>query len=101
MSPVPADPSVLHPIPEQPRVVLLKPLVTSPLIEVGEYSYYDDPDEPTAFETRNVIRSRYSEPDITRLLTLAWWNWPVEHLSQHLRTIMSGSIDDLEAVAPA
>jgi virginiamycin A acetyltransferase len=36
-------------------VVLLKPLVTSPLIEVGEYSYYDDPDEPTAFETRNVL----------------------------------------------
>jgi len=25
-------------MPEQPRVVLLKPLVTSPLIEVGEYS---------------------------------------------------------------
>lgn len=39
-------------MPEQPRVVLLKPLVTSLLIEVGEYSYYDD---PAAFETRNVL----------------------------------------------
>lgn len=29
---VPADPTVLHSMPEQPRVVLLKPLVTSPLI---------------------------------------------------------------------
>ena len=47
-----------------------------------------------------LIRSRYSEPDITRLLTLAWWDWPVEHLTQHLRTIMSGGIDDLEAIAP-
>ena len=55
MDALPADPTVLHPMPEQPRVVLLKPLVTSPLIEVGEYSYYDDPDEPTAFETRNVL----------------------------------------------
>ena len=53
--PVPPDPTVLHPMPDQPRVVLLKPLVTSPLIEVGEYSYYDDPDEPTAFERRNVL----------------------------------------------
>ena len=55
MPSVAADPSVLHPMPDQPRVVLLQPLVTSPLIEVGEFSYYDDPDDPTAFETRNVL----------------------------------------------
>ncbi|MFU0243056.1 antibiotic acetyltransferase, partial [Streptomyces scabiei] len=51
MPALPADPTVLHPMPEQPRVVLLKPLVRSPLIEVGEFSYYDDPDDATAFET--------------------------------------------------
>ena len=55
MPPVFPDPLVLHPIPDQPRVTLLKPLVTSPLIEVGEYSYYDDPDDPTGFEMRNVL----------------------------------------------
>jgi virginiamycin A acetyltransferase len=33
------DPMVLHPLPEQLRVVLLKPVVTSQLIAVGEYSY--------------------------------------------------------------
>jgi virginiamycin A acetyltransferase len=213
MDALPADPTVIHPIPEQPRVVLLKPLVKSALIEVGEYSYYDDPDEPTAFETRNVlyhygpeklvigkfcalgegvrfimnganhrmdgpstfpfpimgaswaehfdlianlpgrgdtvigndvwlgyratvmpgvrvghgaivasgaivvddvpdygiaggnpaslIRSRFSEADVARLLALAWWDWPAEHITVHLRTIMSGSIDELEAAAPA
>lgn len=213
MNAVPADPTVLHPMPDQPRVVLLKPLVTSALIEVGEYSYYDDPDEPTAFETRNVlyhygperlvigrfcalgegvrfimnganhrmdgpstfpfpimgaswaehfdlitglpgrgdtvvgndvwfgyrttimpgvrvghgaivasgavvvddvpdyaivggnpaslIRSRFSQADVERLLALAWWDWPAEHITLHLRTIMSGSIDELEAAAPA
>ncbi|MFF0868910.1 hypothetical protein ACFYUV_44645 [Nonomuraea sp. NPDC003560] len=53
--PVPPDPTALHPMPDQPRVVLLKPLVTSPLIDVGEFSYYDDADDPTAFETRNVL----------------------------------------------
>ncbi|GAA2143715.1 hypothetical protein [Actinomadura napierensis] len=45
----PADPTPVHPMPDQPRVVLLKPLVTSPPVEVGEFSYYDDPDDPTAF----------------------------------------------------
>jgi len=51
----PPDPSTLHSMPGQPRVVLLKPLVTSPLVEVGDFTYYDDPDDPSAFETRNVL----------------------------------------------
>lgn len=209
---LPADPTVLHPIPGQPRVVLLKPLVTSPLIEAGDFSYYDDPDDPTAFETRNVlyhygpeklvigkfcalgegvrflmnganhrmdgpstfpfpimggswtdhqdlitdlpvrrdtvigndvwigygslvmpgvhigdgaiiaagsvvtddvpayaiaggnparvIRHRYNPEDTARLLTLAWWNWPLPHLTTHLRTIMSGPLEALEQAAP-
>jgi virginiamycin A acetyltransferase len=206
------DPDLPHPMPDQPRVVLLKPLVTSPLIEVGEYSYYDDPDDPTAFETRNVlyhygpeklvigrfcalaegvrflmnganhrmdgpstfpfpimgapwaahfdlitglsgrgdtvvghdvwlgyqalvmsgvhigngaiiasgsvvvddvpdyaivggnparlIRHRYPEDDIARLNRVAWWDWPFDHITRHVRTIMSGTVDDLEAAAP-
>jgi virginiamycin A acetyltransferase len=210
--PVP-DPRVLHPMPEAPRVVLLKPLVKSELIEVGDFSYYDDPGEPTAFETRNVlyhygpeklvigkfcalgegvrfimnganhrmdgpstfpfpimggswsehfdlitglpgrgdtvvgndvwfgyrttvmpgvrighgavvasgavvvndvpdygivggnpaklVRTRYSPEEVARLLAVSWWDWPVEHLSQHVRAIMSGSVDDLEAAVPA
>lgn len=51
---VPAGPAVRHPVPRQPRVVLLGPLVRSPLIEVGKSSYYNGPDAPSAFETRNV-----------------------------------------------
>ena len=207
-----ADPTLLHPIPGQTRVVLLKPLVTSPLIDVGEFTYYDDPEHPTEFETRNVlyhygperlvigkfgaigtgirfimnganhrmdgpstfpfpimggtwaehmdliqglpgrgdtvvghdvwfgyrttvmpgvrighgaivasgsvvvddvpdygivggnpaklIRTRYTEADVARLLDLAWWDWPTEHLTAHLRTVMSGSVDQLAAIAP-
>ncbi|MCP9956767.1 CatB-related O-acetyltransferase [Streptomyces sudanensis] len=199
-------------MPGQPRVVLLKPLVKSPLIEVGEYSSYDDPDDPTAFETRDVlypygpeklvtgrfralgtgvrflvngadhrmdgpsafpfptmggswsehvdlltglpgrgdtvvgndvwfghgatvmpgvrighgaivgtgavvtrdvpdygvvggnparlVRTRYDEADVARLLAVAWWDWPAEHITAHVRTILSGSVADPEAAAP-
>ncbi|MFD9009214.1 CatB-related O-acetyltransferase [Streptomyces sp. NPDC059552] len=212
MDRLPADPTVLHPIPDRPRVVLLKPLLTSPLIEAGEYSYYDDPDDPTAFESRNVlyhygperlvigkfcalgtgvrfimnganhrmdgpstfpfpimggswaehfdlltdlptrgdtvvghdvwfghsttvmpgvrighgavvasgavvvddvpdygivggnparlIRTRHSDEDIARLLSIAWWDWPPAHLTEHIRTVMAGTVDDLEKAVP-
>lgn len=211
MPPIPADPTAIHPMPEHPRVVLLKPLVTSALIEVGDFSYYDDPDDPTAFETRNVlyhygperlvigkycalgtgtrfimnganhrmdgpstfpfpimggswsehfdlitdlpsrgntvvgndvwfghgavvmpgirighgaiiasgavvsgdvpdygivggnpaclIRIRYDATDVARLLAVAWWDWPIQHITEHLRTIISGTIADLEEAA--
>jgi virginiamycin A acetyltransferase len=36
-------------------VIFLKPLVGSPTIAVGEYTYYDDPDGATGFEHRNVL----------------------------------------------
>jgi virginiamycin A acetyltransferase len=49
------DPTTLHPLPGHERVVFLKPLVTDPRIEVGEYTYYDDPDDPEAFERDAVL----------------------------------------------
>ena len=44
--PDPADP---HPVAGHERVGFLKPLVDHPQIEIGEYSYYDDPDGPERF----------------------------------------------------
>lgn len=41
-------------MPGQQRVVFLKAVVRNPRIVVGDYSYYDDPHEPEAFE-RNVL----------------------------------------------
>jgi hypothetical protein len=66
------DPTVLHPVSGHERVVFLKPLVTDPRIEVGDYTYYDD-------------------DDVERLLSAAWWDWPVELVTEHARTIMAGS----------
>lgn len=49
------DPSNLHPVAGQPRVVLLKPLISSPLVEVGEFTYYDDPEFAEDFAERNIL----------------------------------------------
>ena len=48
------DPDALHPLPGQPRVVFIKNLDLPPTVEVGAYTYYDDPDGPDAF-LRNVL----------------------------------------------
>jgi virginiamycin A acetyltransferase len=56
----PPDPDAIHPVPGLPRVVFLRPLLASlgaaapPNVEVGAFSYYDDPDHATEFFARNV-----------------------------------------------
>lgn len=49
------DPMSVFPFPDRNRTVFLKPLVTVPYVEVGEYTYYDDPDDATGFERNNVL----------------------------------------------
>ncbi|WP_298178387.1 CatB-related O-acetyltransferase [Saccharomonospora sp.] len=206
------EPTVVHPLPGHDRVVFLKPLVSSPKIVVGEYTYYDDPEHATEFENRNVlyaygperlvigkycalasgtmflmagaehptmgvstfpftmfggewaertmdiitsmpsrgdtvvgndvwfgyratvlpgvrigdgaiiaagavvtvdvppytivggnparpIRTRFDAADVERLLRAAWWDWPVELVTEHARTIMSGTPADIARIA--
>ena len=208
------DPMVLQPVAGQSRVVFLKPLVRHPNVEVGEYTYYDDPDDPLAFErdavlygfgperliigrfcaiasgvrfllpganhadlgpstfpfgifgppwaertmdlvmgapsrgdtvvghdvwfgygalilpgvtighgavvaaasvvTANVppyavvagnparvVRSRFDDDGIARLLRAAWWDWPIRLVTEHSRTIMAGEPADIERIAAA
>ena len=205
------DPMVLHPVAGQDRVVFLRSLVKDQRIEVGEYSYYDDPDDPLEFERdaflyahgperliigrycaiasgvrfvmpganhadlgpstfpfgifgepwaertmdlvmggpsrgdtvvgndvwlgyralvlpgvtighgaivaaasvvasdvppyaivggnpARVIRRRYEDEDVERLLRAAWWDWPVELVTEHARTIMAGTPEELERI---
>jgi hypothetical protein len=125
---------------QEKNTVFLKPLVTSPKIEVGEFTYYNDADDPAAFETRNVLytagpekliigkfcaiatgakfvvsdvapyttvggnparplKKRYPDQDIDRLLRLAWWNWPLDVITEHVRTIWTGTPAELEQAA--
>ncbi|MEV0081953.1 CatB-related O-acetyltransferase [Saccharopolyspora sp. NPDC050642] len=206
------DPATVHPLPDHERVVFLEPLVGSPKITVGEYTYYDDPGGATGFEHRNVlygygperliigkycaiatgtrflmagadhptmgvstfpftmfggewtertldivtgmpsrgdtvvgndvwfgyqatvmpgvkigdgaiiaagalvtsdvapytivggnpakpIRRRFDDADVERLLRAAWWDWPVELVTEHARTIMAGTPADIERIA--
>lgn len=209
--PLPPDPMKLHPVDGQERVVFLKPLVSDPRIEVGEYTYYDDPRDPRAFERdaflyahgperlligrycaiasgvrflmpggnhadlgpstfpfgifgaawsdtmdlvmaapsrgdtvvgndvwlgyqalvlpgveighgavvaaasvvagdvppyaivagnpARVVRTRFEPDDVERLLRAAWWDWPVELITQHARTIMAGDPAEIERIA--
>ena len=48
------DPTARLPIPGFDRVAFLKPLVDDPRIEIGDYTYYDDPSGPEAF-MKNVL----------------------------------------------
>jgi virginiamycin A acetyltransferase len=49
------DPSEKHPMDGQPRVGFLKPLVNAPNVEIGDYTYYDDPNGPEGFVERCVL----------------------------------------------
>jgi virginiamycin A acetyltransferase len=211
--PDPASVRIHGMIDEQERnTVFLKPLVTSPKIEIGEYTYYNDANGATAFQTRNVLYTagpekliigrfcaiatgarfllssanhpilgstafpffifggdwlertsdllpriasrgdtvigndvwigrdavimpgvtvgdgaivgasavvasdvppygtvvgnparligrRHCGEDIDRLLRIAWWNWPIEMITEHVRTIWAGTPAELDQVA--
>lgn len=49
------DPRATHPLEHHSRVGFLKPLVTAPNIEVGDFSYYDDPEGPERFQEKCVL----------------------------------------------
>lgn len=48
------DPKVMHPMQGFPQVCFIKNTVTNPNIIIGDYTYYDDPEDSENFE-RNVL----------------------------------------------
>ena len=46
-----------------------------------------------------LIRRSYSDDDIERLLRIAWWNWPIELITEHVRTIWAGTPAEIDKVA--
>jgi virginiamycin A acetyltransferase len=79
--PSPLDP---HPMPGFPRVCYLKPVVNQPNIEIGEYTYYDDPDEPERFVEKCVL---YHYPFIGDRLVIGRFC----ALATDMRFIMNGA----------
>lgn len=44
-----------YPMAGFPQVGFLKPLIKNPNIVIGDFTYYDDPDGPEHFESKNVL----------------------------------------------
>jgi virginiamycin A acetyltransferase len=43
-----------------------------------------------------VIRYRRTESDIARLLDLAWWDWPIEEITECAQVLATGDVISLE-----
>ena len=54
MMPYGPDPKALYPMKDYRKLIFLKNIITRKNIEVGDYTYYDDVDDPLAFEN-NVL----------------------------------------------
>ncbi|CAM3666805.1 CatB-related O-acetyltransferase [Nocardiopsis rhodophaea] len=45
-----------------------------------------------------VVKRRYSEQDAARLVEAAWWNWPIDAVTEHAATLMGGTVDEIVAI---
>lgn len=43
-----------------------------------------------------IIRKRFSDEDIEKLLQVQWWDWPVEKIKENLHIICSTNIQNLK-----
>ncbi|MEB8387036.1 CatB-related O-acetyltransferase [Rhodobacteraceae bacterium KMM 6894] len=46
-----------------------------------------------------VVRRRFGQEHVTRLLALAWWEWPIAHIQRHEAAICGSDLDALVAAA--
>lgn len=60
------DPDAVFPN-EYKTICFIKNVITAPNISVGDYTYYDDPVDPTAFERNNVL---FNWPEFGDRLTI-------------------------------
>lgn len=43
-----------------------------------------------------LIRKRFDDETIDFLLSLSWWNWEIDKITQHLKAITEGDIAELK-----
>jgi len=46
-----------------------------------------------------VVGARFDEATTKLLLSIAWWDWPTDQVTENIRAIMAGDARTLEAVA--
>lgn len=44
-----------------------------------------------------VVKRRFDDDVIAQLLDIAWWNWPIEHITRHIPAIVGGDLARLQA----
>ncbi len=42
-----------------------------------------------------LIRVRFDEADVAKLLEVAWWDWPLATITDNIRVIADGTANDL------
>ena len=42
-----------------------------------------------------LIKKRFSEEEIALLLDIAWWDWELEKITQHVQDLTSGNVESL------
>lgn len=45
------------------------------------------------------IKTRFSPEEVARLEALAWWDWPIDKITQRLTAIVSGDLETLSTAA--
>jgi virginiamycin A acetyltransferase len=43
-----------------------------------------------------VVRMRFSEAEVARLLALGWWDWPLERIRAALPALLAADVAALE-----
>jgi virginiamycin A acetyltransferase len=46
-----------------------------------------------------VLKARFSPAEVEALESIAWWDWPIEKITQNLELIVSANIDALSSAA--
>lgn len=92
------DPNVVHPMPGYRN--LMMPGVTvghGAVVASGAVMVDDVPRYGiVGGNPAKLIRRRFRDEDVERLLRIAWWDWPVEKVTVNVRAIMAGRIEELE-----
>ncbi len=86
------DPNKLFPLSGVDRVAFLKPAIDDPTVEVGDFTYYDDPDGPEKFLSRCVL---YHYPHMEERLVIGRFC----AIATGVRFIMSGANHALDGLS--
>jgi virginiamycin A acetyltransferase len=70
------------------------------IVSTGSVVTQDVPDYAVVGGNPAVhIKDRFSEAEVAALVRIAWWDWPISVVTEHLRTIAAGTVEQLQEIA--